>query len=120
MRNGTKNSNHHGFNLNYILAPYGMRRISGYGENVWELYNRNYDVIGMPFRLERKPSIKQLQSVAYTPDSASENDVGFYVAPFIGNDEYWNRINKLLSWKLKDGPLEINVEEIPVPHTFNK
>jgi hypothetical protein len=119
-RNGTAKKNYSGQDLSSIIAPYGMRQIDGYGENVWELYNRDYDVIGLPFRFSKKPTLKQLQSVAENSDSLRDKTIYFYTSPFTGSAEYWKRINKVLSWKLADGPLEIKVEPQEPPHSYGK
>lgn len=119
-RNGTNKPSSRGFTLSHILGAYGMRKISGYGDNVWEFYNRNYDVIGLPFVFARKPSLTQLQSVAYEPSAASDSDVHFYIHPGFGTKEYWERIGKVMGWKLREGQLEVSVDDQIVPHTYGK
>ncbi|HHH1141486.1 hypothetical protein [Yersinia enterocolitica] len=115
-RNGTDNSNNSGFTLYQILAPYGMRKINGYGDNVWEFYNKSHDVIGLPFQLANKPTPRRLEAVSY--DNTAGDKIYFYSGSpdFPG---YWERLEKVFKWKLKNGPLEITVQSQPVPHSYS-
>lgn len=117
-RNGL--SNYGGMRLRHVFMPYGMRKIDGYGENVWEFYNRQYDVIGFPVKLARKPSMAQLKAAADPAASVSEKEIHFYLDGTFGTRDYWERIEKVMGWKIANGPLEILEEGTSAPHSFRK
>jgi len=117
-RNGTEDRNHHGFTLRHIIAPYGMRKIKGYQDNTWEFFNRQYDVIGLPFTLARKPGLAQQNAVSHKILSATTDKIFFHDDSNHGTPEYWQRIDKVTKWKLKQGPIEQAVIAGLPPHSY--
>lgn len=118
-RNGTEKSNHHGYTLRHIIAPYGMRKIKGFDENTWEFFNRQGDVIGLPFTLARKPSLSQQNSVSDKPLSATTEEILFHNDSNHGTPGYWERIDKVTRWKLKEGPIEQAVPAGLPPRSYS-
>lgn len=117
-RNGTDDRRYIGYTVRHVIAPYGMRKIKGFQENTWEFFNRQYDVIGLPFTLARKPSLSQLEKVSDKPLSSLSDIIHFYSDGTYGTPEYWARIDKVTKWKLKDGPIEQAVKLQLPPHTY--
>lgn len=117
-RNGTEDRNHQGYTLRHLIAPYGMRKIEGFQDNTWEFFNRQYDVIGLPFTLARKPTLAQQNSVSHKPLSATTDKIFFHDDSNYGTPEYWLRVDKVTKWKLKEGPLEQAVTLQLPPHSY--
>ncbi|WP_337027177.1 hypothetical protein [Pantoea eucalypti] len=117
-RNGTGNRNYRGYTLRHIIAPYGMRKINGFNENTWEFFNRQYDVIGLPFTLARKPSLAQQNAVSNRKLSETSNKIFFHDDSNHGTPEYWQRIDKVTKWKLKEGMIEQQVKAGLPPHSY--
>ena len=125
MRNGTKYMS--GVSVGRILLPYGMREIDGYGDNVWEFFNRSGDVIGLPFRLARRPSDEKLMAVSWQDENCHltwEYEFGRIVYFSFGDKiepEELQNIMKVMSWKLSraDGELR-GLPAAEYPHTFCK
>lgn len=118
-RNGTAKKDYHGYTVRHIIAPYGMRKIKGFEENTWEFFNRQYDVIGLPFTLARKPSLAQQNSVSNKQLSEVTTKIFFHDDGNHGTTEYWVRIDKVTKWKLKTGPIEQAVQEQVPPHSYS-
>lgn len=96
------------------IVPYGMREVPGLGKNVWEFFNRDYNVIGAPFRLLRKPSLKQLESVSCTGGVRSYGDEAQKVFFYTGHPDAgaYSRIAKVGEWKTS-GEVDVGL-----PHTY--
>ena len=109
-----------------LLMPYGMREIFGYGPNVWEFFNRDYNVIGLPFRLARRPSDSTLLSVSWNgvigaPMEGESRTVFFTSGGLEMTDAEFARVRRVLGWKLHR--LEGEVQQAPAqvyPHSFGR
>ncbi len=66
-----KSRPHWPISLATACMPYGMREVEGFGEDVWEFFNRQYEVIGAPFRFLEPLTNDFLVSVSY--DGTSTN-----------------------------------------------
>lgn len=125
MRNGTKQMS--GVCVRHILMPYGMREIDGYGKNVWEFFNRQYDVIGLPFRLAKRPTDASLMAASWQGSSADlyrSHEFGrivFFAADSELDDGVLKRVARVLEWKLHadDGEL-CGLPAVEYPHSFCK
>ena len=124
-RNGTGNLN--GARVSHILMPYGMREIDGYGKNVWEFFNRGYDVIGLPFRLAKRPTDESLAAVSWQGNDCNlnrEHEFGrivFFAPNSTLHEDVIKRVFKVLGWKLNADDGELS--ELPAqnyPHSFCK
>ncbi|EBO9898481.1 hypothetical protein EF72_21325 [Salmonella enterica] len=109
--------------LAYVAMPYGMREIDGYGPNVWEFFNRNYESIGVPFQTPDALTDSFL-------DSVSDDFYGLNFAPEVGSRMVIfgtisdDRACKSLRWitKVMMLPIVGEVDDIAqqLPKTWNK
>ncbi|TYR87642.1 hypothetical protein [Serratia marcescens] len=123
MRNGTKQMS--GGCVSHVLMPYGMREIHGFGDNVWEFFNRQYDVIGLPFRLAKRPTDEALAAVSWDKNECelrrdyNYGRIVFFAQDALLHDEVMNRVFMVMEWKLhpNDGELR-DLPATKYPHTF--
>ena len=123
-RNGTRS--YLGGQVGLALMPYGMREIDGYGKNVWEFFNRTYDVIGLPFRLAKKPTDQALCSVSWNKncDLFRDGEAGrivFFAPDSVPCENVMMRVVSVMKWKLHNDDGELR--DLPAqvyPHSFCK
>lgn len=93
--------------------PYGMREVEGFGEGVWEFFNRQYEVIGAPFRFMEPLSNDFLASVSCdgsTVNSHAEPGRRLVVFGSLSGDRELNTLRRVA--KVMSLPIETEIESV--------
>lgn len=90
-----------------VHMPYGIREVK---DGLWELFNRDYNALGEPFKFARKLSaatVKALSVDGSAPGEGGLQTIWFYADGSVSTDkdEHWQaysaKLQKLASLKVE-------------------